>query len=130
MSSMRHHVFVLSLTALSAGQVQAEKKYGPGVTDTEIKIGQTMPYSGPASAFSLLGKAEAAYFAKVNDEGGINGRKIKLISLDEPMQLTDRLGGPVSPGYCLSASCSDRAVGDSFERTWDKGESCLLVQRA
>ena len=130
MSSMRHHVFVLSLTALSAGQVLAEKKYGPGVTDTEIKIGQTIPYSGPASAFSLLGQAEAAYFAKVNDEGGINGRKIKLISLDEPMQLTDRLGGPVSPGYCLSASCSDRAVGDSFERTWDKGESCLLVQRA
>ena len=84
MSSMRHHVFVLSLTALSAGQVLAEKKYGPGVTDTEIKIGQTMPYSGAASALSLLGQAEAAYFAKVNDECSTKGRKIKLISLDEP----------------------------------------------
>jgi ABC-type branched-subunit amino acid transport system substrate-binding protein len=80
---MRHLFILLSITALGTGQVQAEKKYGPGVTDTEIKIGQTMPYSGPASSFSLLGKAEAAYFAKVNDEGGINGRKIKLISLDD-----------------------------------------------
>jgi len=80
---MRHLFILLSITALGIGQVQAEKKYGPGVTDTEIKIGQTMPYSGPASSFSLLGKAEAAYFAKVNDEGGINGRKIKLISLDD-----------------------------------------------
>ena len=80
---MRHLFILLSITALGIGQVHAEKKYGPGVTDTEIKIGQTMPYSGPASSFSLLGKAEAAYFAKVNDEGGINGRKIKLISLDD-----------------------------------------------
>jgi branched-chain amino acid transport system substrate-binding protein len=61
----------------------AEKRYGPGVTDTEIKIGQTMPYSGPVSAYGAVGRAQLAYFAKVNAEGGINGRKITLISLDD-----------------------------------------------
>jgi branched-chain amino acid transport system substrate-binding protein len=55
----------------------------PGVTATEIKIGQTMPYSGPASAYGTIGKAEAAYFAMINEQGGINGRKINLISLDD-----------------------------------------------
>src|SRR5947207_8709113 len=61
----------------------ADKKYGPGVSDTEIKLGQTMPYSGPASAYASIGKAEAAYFKMINDKGGINGRKITLISLDD-----------------------------------------------
>jgi branched-chain amino acid transport system substrate-binding protein len=61
----------------------AETRYGPGVTDTEIKIGQTMPYSGPLSSYGTLGRAQAAYFAKINAEGGINGRKISLISLDD-----------------------------------------------
>ncbi len=55
----------------------------PGVTDTEIKIGQTMPYSGPASAYGVDGKAEVAYFKMINDMGGVNGRKINLISLDD-----------------------------------------------
>ncbi|HUI18229.1 MAG TPA: ABC transporter substrate-binding protein [Alphaproteobacteria bacterium] len=62
---------------------QAEKKYGPGASDTEIKIGNTNPYSGPASAYGTIGKAIAAYFAMINDEGGINGRKINFISLDD-----------------------------------------------
>ena len=61
----------------------AQKNYAPGVTDTEIKIGQTMPYSGPASAYGTYGKAEAACFEMINDAGGINGRRIKLISLDD-----------------------------------------------
>lgn len=61
----------------------AENKYGPGVTDTEVKIGQTMPYSGPASAYGTVGRIEDAYFAMVNAKGGVNGRKIKLISLDD-----------------------------------------------
>ena len=61
----------------------AEKKYGPGVSDTEIAIGQTAPYSGPVSSFGTIGRAEAAYFAKINAEGGIRGRKIKFISLDD-----------------------------------------------
>jgi branched-chain amino acid transport system substrate-binding protein len=63
--------------------VSAAAENAPGVTDTEIKIGQTMPYSGPASAYGTIGKVEAAYFAKINEEGGINGRKINLISLDD-----------------------------------------------
>src|SRR5258708_2315184 len=62
---------------------QAEKQYGAGVTDTEIKIGQTMPYSGPLSAFGTIGKAQAAYFEMINSKGGVNGRKIKLLSLDD-----------------------------------------------
>ena len=55
----------------------------PGITADEIKIGQTMPYSGPASAYSAIGKAELAYFAMINEQGGVNGRKINLISLDD-----------------------------------------------
>jgi branched-chain amino acid transport system substrate-binding protein len=61
----------------------SQKKYDPGASDTEVKIGQTMPYSGPASAYGTLGKAEAAYFQKINEEGGINSRKIVFISLDD-----------------------------------------------
>jgi len=61
----------------------AQRKYGPGASDTEIKLGQTMPYSGPASAYGTIGKLEQAYFRMVNDSGGINGRKINLISLDD-----------------------------------------------
>ncbi|HET7501449.1 MAG TPA: ABC transporter substrate-binding protein [Kofleriaceae bacterium] len=70
----------------SGGGSQATAAPGggtPGVTATEIKIGQSMPYSGPASAFGNIGKGEAAYFQMINDKGGINGRKIKLISLDD-----------------------------------------------
>src|SRR3984893_1681276 len=62
---------------------QAQKKYDPGATDTEIKIGNIMPYSGPASAYATIGKTEKAYFDKVNSEGGINGRKINFISYDD-----------------------------------------------
>jgi branched-chain amino acid transport system substrate-binding protein len=61
----------------------AQKNNAPGVTATEIKIGQTMPYSGPASAWGAVGRAEIAYFKMINEEGGINGRKITLISLDD-----------------------------------------------
>jgi branched-chain amino acid transport system substrate-binding protein len=61
----------------------ARKKYDPEASDTEIRIGQTMPYSGPLSSYSTIAKAEAAYFKKINDEGGINGRKIRLISPDD-----------------------------------------------
>ena len=67
--------------AASAGSARADN--APGVTDTEIKIGQTMPYSGPASAYGVIGRTEAAYFKMINEQGGINGRKINLISLDD-----------------------------------------------
>ena len=69
--------------AIAAGPANAQKKYGPGVTDSEIKIGNINPYSGPASAYGTIGRAIGAYFDKVNDEGGINGRKIKYVSLDD-----------------------------------------------
>jgi branched-chain amino acid transport system substrate-binding protein len=69
--------------ALSAPAALAQKKYDTGATDTEIKIGNIMPYSGPASAYGTIGKAEAAYFKKINDEGGINGRKINFVSVDD-----------------------------------------------
>ena len=60
---------------LAAIPARAAKQYGPGVTDTEIKIGNTGPYSGPASSYGTIGKCEAAYFKMVNDRGGVNGRR-------------------------------------------------------
>ncbi len=64
----------------------AQKKYDQGASDTEIKIGQTMPYSGPASAYGTIGKTETAFFKMINEQGGINGRKINLLSLDDGYQ--------------------------------------------
>ena len=61
----------------------AQKKYGPGATDSQIKVGNIMPYSGPASAYAVIGKTETAFFQMINDEGGINGRKISFISYDD-----------------------------------------------
>jgi ABC-type branched-subunit amino acid transport system substrate-binding protein len=80
---MRVFALLSLVLALLASPAQAQKKYGPGASDTEIKIGQTMPYSGPASAYGTIGKASAAYFNMVNEQGGINGRKINFISLDD-----------------------------------------------
>ncbi|MGE5157421.1 MAG: ABC transporter substrate-binding protein [Gemmatimonas sp.] len=73
----------LALFAASTYGALAEKKYDPGASDTEIKIGNIMPYSGPASAYGVIGKTEAAFFKKLNAEGGINGRKINFISYDD-----------------------------------------------
>jgi len=77
--------FSTAIILLAAGgsSALAQKKYDPGVTDTEIKIGNIMPYSGPASAYGVIGRTEAAYFRKINAEGGINGRKINFISYDD-----------------------------------------------
>ena len=69
--------------AFAATPTLAQKQYGPGVTDTEIKIGTTTPYSGPASAYSAGAISATAYFKMINDQGGVNGRKINLISLDD-----------------------------------------------
>jgi branched-chain amino acid transport system substrate-binding protein len=76
-------LFAVALGAAVPQLSHAEKKYGPGVTDTEIKIGSTNPYSGPASAYGTIGRAESAYFKMINDQGGVNGRKINFISLDD-----------------------------------------------
>src|SRR5689334_14947186 len=69
--------------AVSALPANARKKYDPGASDTEIKIGQTVPFSGPASAYAGIGKTQAAYFKMINEQGGINGRKLNLIQYDD-----------------------------------------------
>src|SRR5215472_10887197 len=68
---------------LLAASAFAQKQYGPGVTDKEIKIGTTTPFSGPASAYSAGAVSATAWFQKINDEGGINGRKINYVALDD-----------------------------------------------
>jgi branched-chain amino acid transport system substrate-binding protein len=82
---LRTAAFAAAVTALAAtsGSALAQKKYDTGATDTEIKIGNIMPYSGPASAYGVIGKTEEAYFKKINAEGGINGRKINFVSYDD-----------------------------------------------
>ncbi|MDU6238550.1 MAG: ABC transporter substrate-binding protein, partial [Bradyrhizobium sp.] len=72
-----------AIVLASSSAFAADKKYDTGASDTEIKIGNIMPYSGPASAYGIIGKTEAAYFKKINAEGGINGRKINFVSYDD-----------------------------------------------
>ncbi|MBR1361633.1 MULTISPECIES: ABC transporter substrate-binding protein [Bradyrhizobium] len=87
MSAVRFQVAALwtglALCTAMSSPALAQKKYDSGASDTEIRIGNIMPYSGPASAYAAIGRAEEAYFRKVNAEGGINGRKIKFISYDD-----------------------------------------------
>ena len=84
---MRNHLLRLlpafAIFALCAAPAAAQKKYDPGASDTEIKIGNVAPYSGPMSAYGLIGRTISAYFTKVNAEGGVNGRKIKFLSYDD-----------------------------------------------
>ena len=83
----RRSLVLAPLAALAAGALptaaRAQKKYDVGASDTEIKVGQTIAYSGPAAAYGQLGRAEAAYFKALNERGGINGRKVNFISLDD-----------------------------------------------
>src|SRR5262249_47882558 len=80
---------LISIAALAIAAVfapsaaQAQNKYDPGASDTEIKIGNIMPYSGPASSYGVIGKTEKAYIDKINAEGGVNGRKLSFISYDD-----------------------------------------------
>ena len=112
-SNLRSQLATLSAAALavvvSAGAAFAQKTYDTGATDTEIKIGNTIPYSGPASSYGVIGKTIDAYFKKINAEGGINGRKITFITYDDGYsppktveqvrRLADRYGRAVSkPG--------------------------------
>src|SRR6516162_4050614 len=85
MTNENYHLFTATTVALalSASSAQAQKKYDPGASDTEIKIGQTVPFSGPASVYASIGKTQAAYIKMINDQGGINGRKINLIQYDD-----------------------------------------------
>ena len=134
MSVLSRSIATLAAAALlsaAGGQAMAQKKYGPGASDTEIKIGNTVPYSGPASAYGILGKAYAAYFKKINDEGGINGRKINFISYDdaysppktveqtrrlveqdEVLAIVGTIGTVVS---CVNRPCVSRTTDTMFE---------------
>src|SRR5205814_7191732 len=85
-SSYLHYVALsglLSLGIVAAEPASAQTRYDTGANDTGIKIGNIMPYSGPASAYGTIGRAEAAYFKMINEQGGINGRKINFISYDD-----------------------------------------------
>ena len=120
--------------ALAVGACPSRAANAPGVTDTEIKIGQTMPYSGPASAYGVDGRAEVAYFKMINDMGGVNGRKINLISLDDAYSppktvelvrrlveqdqvafLFSTLGTP--PNAAIRQYCNDNKVPQLFVAT-------------
>jgi branched-chain amino acid transport system substrate-binding protein len=76
-------VFIVPILVGYVGQANAQKRYDAGANDTEIRLGQTMPYSGPVSMLGTVGKAAQAYFDKINAEGGVNGRKLRLFSLDD-----------------------------------------------
>src|SRR5271170_6741398 len=79
----RNTMALATILLLAAGiAAAADKTYGPGVSDSEIKLGQSIPYSGPASAFSVVGRVQVAYFKMLNAQGGINGRRVELTSLD------------------------------------------------
>ena len=71
------------LVGTSVSAAQAQKKYDVGASDTAIKVGQTVPLSGPASAYAVIGKTQAAYMKMINDQGGVNGRKVELIQYDD-----------------------------------------------
>jgi ABC-type branched-subunit amino acid transport system substrate-binding protein len=78
------HLFAGAAAAIAlTASAHSQKKYDPGASDTEIKIGQTVPFSGPASAYATIGRAQAAYIKMINDQGGVNGRKINLIQYDD-----------------------------------------------
>lgn len=77
----RRQLLQAGATLIACGTARAAN--APGVTEAEIKIGNTMPYSGPASAYGVIGRSETAYFKMINEQGGVNGRKINFISLDD-----------------------------------------------
>jgi branched-chain amino acid transport system substrate-binding protein len=81
--NMRGLAIAFAIAGGLATSAHAQKKYGPGVTDTEIKIGNIMPYSGPASAYGMIGQTETAFVKMINEQGGINGRRINYISYDD-----------------------------------------------
>ncbi len=91
--ALRTAVAAVAVFAISSNAL-AQKKYDPGASDTEIKIGNFVPYSGPVSAYGTIGKAAGAYFDKINDEGGVSGRKIKYISVDDEYNPAKSVAGP------------------------------------
>jgi ABC-type branched-subunit amino acid transport system substrate-binding protein len=105
------HIRCVGGTTRRRGRARHPEEIDPGATDTEIKIGNIMPYSGPASAYATIGKTEAAYFNKINSEGGINGRKINFISYDDgynPAKTVEQARKLVEADEVLS--CSTRSA--------------------
>ena len=82
-STLHAAALAAAVFALTSSAALAQKKYDTGASDTEIKIGNIMPYSGPASAYGIIGKTMGAYFRMINDNGGVNGRKINFITYDD-----------------------------------------------
>ena len=80
---VRTALVAMVIVAGVSGTALAQKKYDTGATDTEIKVGNLMPYCGPGSAYGVIGQVQAAYFKMINDKGGINGRKVNFISYDD-----------------------------------------------
>ncbi len=116
--------------AATATAANAQKKYDVGASDTEIKIGNIMPYSGPASAYGVIGKTQAAYFKKINEEGGINGRKINFISYDDsfsPPKAVEQARKLVESDEVLLNRCDQ--VGRSAELSLDHGLAAQLPER-
>ena len=105
------------LLASGAMAMSAAAENAPGVTDAEIKIGQTMPYTGPGAWFSSLGLAEKAYLQMINDQGGINGRKINLISVDKPIFFMSNIS--VSVPVVLQPAGLESSIG-LLSSTWTK----------
>ena len=120
---------------LAAIPAAAQKKYDPGASDTEIKIGNINPYSGPASAYGLIGKTIEAYFKKINEEGGINGRKINFISYDDdysPPKAVEQARKLVeSDEVLLLFQCARHAVehGDPEIHELEEGAAALRRDR-
>jgi len=116
---MRQSEIVICAIALNffavASASSADKKYDPGASDTEIKIGQTMPYSGPASGYGTQGKAELAYWKMINSKGGINGRKVTLLTMDDSYSPPKTVEQPVSSSSRMRSS-----------RTLDRWEPPLI----
>jgi ABC-type branched-subunit amino acid transport system substrate-binding protein len=122
----------LTLTAIPS---QAQKKYDLGASDTEIKIGNLAPYSGPASAYAIVGKAAAAYYKKINDEGGINGRKINFISLDDAysppksVEMTRRLVEQ-DQVLLIAGSVGTAPISATYRYTTSKGVPHIMAASA
>src|SRR3974390_904693 len=134
-SSALHTAAVAAVViALTSSTALAQKKYDTGASDTEIKIGNIMPYSGPASAYGVIGKTEAGYFNKINEEGGVNGRKInyfpyddgysppktveqarKLVESDEVLLIFNSLGTP--PNTAIQKYMNSKKVPQLFVAT-------------
>jgi branched-chain amino acid transport system substrate-binding protein len=140
MLNRRHFAGGAAASAFALHARGARADNAPGITDKEIKIGQTMPYSGPASSYGLIGRTESAYFKMINEQGGVNGRKINLISLDDGYSppktveqvrrlveeeqvafLFQTLGTP--PNTAIRPYCNDNKIPQLFVATgaanWD-----------